>query len=166
MLKILQSSRSASGFSVFSLFSTSTSSSSSCPFVVRLLLLLVSPPVRQRLRHVALMRQVHLEVEQHNQVILLVAKCPDPQCNSNYIGQTKCRLLKRVIQHNKQDKNSNHLIHSNDKSHHRVWLDDFEIIGKGFKSSFKRQISDALHIKEKAPDLNIQKDAYRLSLYS
>ena len=165
MLKILQSSRSASGFSVFSLFSTSTSSSSSCPFVVRLLLL-VSPPVRQRLRHVALMRQVHLEVEQHNQVILLVAKCPDPQCNSNYIGQTKCRLLKRVIQHNKQDKNSNLLIHSNDKSHHRVWLDDFEIIGKGFKSSFKRQISEALHIKEKAPDLNIQKDAYRLSLYS
>ena len=96
MLKILQSSRSASGFSVFSLFSTSTSSSSSCPFVVRLLLL-VSPPVRQRLPHVALMRQVHLEVEQHNQVILLVAKCPDPQCNSNYIGQTKCRLLNRLI---------------------------------------------------------------------
>ena len=43
-------------------------------------------------------------------------KCPDSQCNSNYIGQTKCRLLKRVIQHNKQDKNSNLLIHSNDKS--------------------------------------------------
>ena len=165
MLKILQSSRSASGFSVFSLFSTSTSSSSSCPFVVRLLLL-VSPPVRQRLRHVALMRQVHLEVEQHNQVILLVAKCPDPQCNSNYIGQTKCRLLKRVIQHNKQDKNSNLLIHSNDKSHHRGWLDDFEIIGKGSKSNFQRQISEALHIKAKAPDLNIQKDAYRLSLYN
>ena len=43
---------------------------------------------------------------------------------------------------------------------------DFEIIGKGFKSNFKRQISEALHIKEKAPDLNIQKDAYRLSLYN
>ena len=66
-------------------------------------------------------------------------KCPDSQCNSNYIGQTKCRLLKRVIEHNKQNKNSNLLIHSNDKSHHRVWLDDFEIIGKGFK----RQISEA-----------------------
>ena len=44
-------------------------------------------------------------------------------------------------------------------------LDNFEIIAKGFKSNFKRQISEALHIKEKA-DLNIQKDAYRLSLYS
>ena len=93
-------------------------------------------------------------------------KCHDPQCNSNYMGQTKCRLLKRVIQHNKHDKSSNLLIHSNDKSHHRVWLDDFEIIRKGFKSNFKRQISEALHIKEKVPDLNIQKDAYRLSLYS
>ena len=57
-----------------------------------------------------------------------------------------------VWQHNKQDKNSNHLIHSNDKNHHRVWLDEFEIIGKGFKSNFKRQISEALHIKEKAPE--------------
>ena len=104
--------------------------------------------------------------KEHQHNVVYHAKCPDPQCNSNYIGQTKCRLLKRVIQHNKQDKNSNLLIHSNDKSHHRLWLDDFEIIGKGFKSNFKRQISEALHIKEKAPDLNIQKDAYRLSLYN
>ena len=58
------------------------------------------------------------------------------------------------------------MFQSNDKSHHRVWLVDFEIIGKGFKSNFKRQISEALHIKEKAPDLNIQKDAYCLSLYN
>ena len=43
---------------------------------------------------------------------------------------------------------------------------NFEIIGEGFKSNFKRQISEALHIKEKAPDLNIQKEAYRLSLYN
>ena len=48
----------------------------------------------------------------------------------------------------------------------QVFSNDFEIIGKGFKSNFKRQISEALHIKEKAPDLNIQKDAYRLSLYN
>ena len=103
--------------------------------------------------------------KEHQHNIVYHAKCPDPQCNSKYTGQTKCRLLKRLIQHNKQDKNSNLLIHSNDKSHHRLWLDDFEIIGKGFKSNFKRQISEALHIKEKAPDLNIQKDAYRLSLW-
>ena len=54
----------------------------------------------------------------------------------------------------------------NDKNHHRVWSDDFEIIVKGFKSNFKRQISETLHIKEKAPDLNIQKDAFRFSLYN
>ena len=91
--------------------------------------------------------------KEHQHNVVYHAKCPDPQCNSNYIGQ---------IQHNKQDKNSNLLIHSNGKSHHRVWLDDFEIIGKGFgKSNFKRQISEALYIKEKAPNLNIQKNVYR-----
>ena len=29
------------------------------------------------------------------------AKCPHTQCNSNSIGQTKCRFLKRVIKHSK-----------------------------------------------------------------
>ena len=62
---------------------------------------------------------------------------------------------------------------NNEKFHYVYWciylsiliIEIIEIIGKGFKSNFKRQISEALHIKEKAPDLNIQKDAYRLSLY-
>ena len=76
--------------------------------------------------------------KEHQHNVVYHAKCPDPQCNSNYIGQTKCRLLKRVIQHNKQDKNSNLLIHSNDKSHHRVWLDDFEIFD--FRQLFRNPI--------------------------
>ena len=75
-------------------------------------------------------------------------------------------VKKTAVGANKQDKNSNLLIHSYDKNRRQVFSNDFEIIGKGFKSNFKRQISEALHIKEKAPDLNIQKDAYRLSLYS
>ena len=100
--------------------------------------------------------------EQHQHNLVYHAKCPDSQCDSNYIGQTKCRLLKRVIQHNKTDKKSHLLIHANIANHHRVWLDDFEIIGKGYNSNFKRHISEALFIK----DLNVQKDAYRLNLYN
>ena len=57
-----------------------------------------------------------LTKEEHQHNVVYHAKCPDPQCHSDYIGQTKCRLLKCVIQHNKQDKNSKLLIHSNDKS--------------------------------------------------
>ena len=66
-------------------------------------------------------------------------------------------VKKTVVWANKQDKNSNLLIHSNDKNYRQVFLDDFELIGKGFKSNFKRQISEALHMEEKAPDLNIKK---------
>ena len=104
--------------------------------------------------------------EQHQHNLVYHAKCPDSQCDSNYIGQTKCRLLKRVIQHNKTDKKSHLLIHANNANHHRVWLDDFEIIGKGYKSTFKRHISEALFILDKKPNLNVQKDAYRLNLYN
>ena len=44
-------------------------------------------------------------------------------------------------------------------------MDDFKILGSGYKSNFKRKISEALFIKEKKPDLNVQKDAYTLKLY-
>ena len=90
---------------------------------------------------------------------------PEPNCSSNYTGQTKCRLLKRVIQHNRTDKNSHLLKHSSSNNHHRVWMDDFKVLGSGYKLNFKIEISEALFVKEKKPDLNVQKDAYTLKLY-
>ena len=65
-------------------------------------------------------------------------------------------VKKTAVGANKQDKNSNLVIHSYDKNGRQVFSNDFEIIGKGFESNFKRQISEALHIEEKAPDLNIK----------
>ena len=103
--------------------------------------------------------------QKHLHNVVYRVHCPQPNCKSTYIGQTKCRLLKRVIQHNKVDKKSHILIHSNTSHHNRVWLNDFTLLGRGYKSNFKRQISEALYIKELTPDLNIQKDAYRLKLY-
>ena len=103
--------------------------------------------------------------QEHQHNVVYHAKCPQNNCNSSYVGQTKCRLLKRVIQHNKTDKKSRVLLHSKNSNHNRVWTDDFETIGMGYTSNFKRYISEALFIKEKRPDLNIQKDAYRLKLY-
>ena len=100
---------------------------------------------------------------QHN--VVYHAECPEPNCSSNYTGQTKCRLLKRVIQHNRTDKNSHLLKHSSSNNHHRVWMDDFKVLGSGYKWNIKRKISEALFIKEKKPDLNVQKDAYTLKLY-
>ena len=35
--------------------------------------------------------------EEHKHNVVYQTKCPDQQCYSNYIGQTKCRLLKRCL---------------------------------------------------------------------
>ena len=42
-------------------------------------------------------------------------------------------------------------------------MDDFKVLGSGYSSDFKRKISEALHIKELRPDLNIQKGLYSLN---
>ena len=98
----------------------------------------------------------------HN--ITYEGKCPT--CENKYVGQTKCRCVKRIIQHNSKDKQSNLLRHSKNTKHTRVWLKDFKIIGTGYSSDFKRKMSEALHIKELKPELNIQKDSYSLKLFN
>ena len=103
---------------------------------------------------------------EHTHNIVYTAKCPNKECTAEYGGQTKCRLLKRVIQHNRTDKNSHLLKHARETGHHRVWLDDFKIVGQGYSSEFKRKISESLYIKESNPNLNIQKTAYNLTLFN
>ena len=43
-------------------------------------------------------------------------------------------------------------------------MKDFEILGSG--SNIKRKISEALFIKKLKPDLNVQKESLKLSLYN
>ena len=69
--------------------------------------------------------------------------CPNKKYTSHYRGQTKCRIGKRALQHNKLDKNSHLLKHANKTKHKRVWLEDFKIIGCGYRSDFKRRISSS-----------------------
>ena len=92
-------------------------------------------------------------------------KCPRKKCKSHYIGQTKCRTEKRTIQHNRMDKNSHVLKHSKETKHRRIWLKDVKILGQGYQSDFKRKISESLFIRTMTPDLNVQKDAYKLALF-
>ena len=93
-------------------------------------------------------------------------KCPNTCCDSNYGSQTKCRIGKRILEHNGRDKASHALNHSHENKHRRVWLEDVTILGKGYASNFKRKISESLFIKELRPDLNKQKDSYRLKLFN
>ena len=101
---------------------------------------------------------------QHN--VSYHIKCPNKNCDSNYVGQTKCRIMKRTLQHKEKDNASHILQHSKVTKHRRVAICDVKVLGKGYKSNFKRRISESLFIKEIAPDLNKQKDAFTLKLFN
>ena len=103
---------------------------------------------------------------EHRHNITYHTKCANKKCRSHYIGQTKCRIAKRTLQHNSKDKASHVFNHSKEKKHRRVTIKDVKILGTGYKSNFKRRISEALYIKEHKPDLNKQKDSFKLKLFN
>ena len=78
-------------------------------------------------------------------------------CHTNYTGQTKCRLLKRVIHVSQQNWQkfapTQTLVITQPPPCLDGWFQD---------TGVKLQ---ALFIKEKKPDLNVQKDTYTLKLY-
>ena len=102
----------------------------------------------------------------HKHNVTYHINCANKKCQSNYVGQTKCRILKRTLQHNSKDNSSHVLQHSKETKHRRVTLNDVKIIGNRYKSDFKRRISESLFIKELKPDLNKQKDAFNLKLFN
>ena len=104
--------------------------------------------------------------KEHLHNVVYHAECPNKKCKSKYTGETRCRTQKRVIQHNKKDKKSHLLLHAKKTKHRRVWMKDFKILGSGYSSNFKRKISESLFIKKLKPDLNVQKESLKLSLYN
>ncbi len=92
--------------------------------------------------------------------------CANKKCTSDYVGETKRRILPRTMEHNSKDAKSHVLIHSKQTKHRRVFLPNVKIIGSGYRTNFRRKISEALYIKELKPDLNVQKEAYKLKLFN
>ena len=103
---------------------------------------------------------------EHIHNVVYHATCPNKKCKSHYTGQTKCRIAKRGHEHRETDKKSHLFQHAKKTKHRKISLEDFKIIGKNYKTNFKRRISESIHIKKLKPDLNIQKDAYKLSLFN
>ena len=101
---------------------------------------------------------------QHN--VVYHAECPNKKCESQYTGETRCRMEKRGGEHNGKDKKSHLVKHALKTKHKKVNMDSFKIIGRGFRSNFARKISESLYIKKLKPDLNVQKDSYKLSLFN
>ena len=104
--------------------------------------------------------------KKHRHNVTYHVSCGNKKCSSNYVGQTKQRTMKRTLDHNNRDKASHVLGHSKKTRHRRVCLENVKILGKGYRSDFKRKISESLFIKELKPDLNKQKDAFKLKLFN
>ena len=88
------------------------------------------------------------------------------KCKSQYTGETRCRIEKRTGQHKGKDKKSHLFRHAQRTKHKKVNTHAFKIIGKGYRSNFARKISESLFIKKLKPDLNVQKESYKLLLFN
>ena len=100
----------------------------------------------------------------HN--VVYHVSCPNKKCKSTYCGETRRRLGKRIDEHREKDKKSHVRIHTEKTKHKKVRAEDFKVLGQRYKSNFRRKISEALFIKTTKPDLNIQKESYRLLLFN
>lgn len=103
---------------------------------------------------------------EHNNNLVYICKCPNKNCTASYIGETKRRISERIIDHNKRDKKSHILKHSRKEKHRHVWVQDFKILNKNYKSNIKRKISEALFIKSHKPCLNVQEKSFPLKLFN
>ena len=70
------------------------------------------------------------------------------------------------MDHKKRDKKPHLLKHSPEKNHQHVWENDFKVLGNKYRPRFKREISEALFIKQLKPSLNVKEKSIQLQLYN
>ena len=71
------------------------------------------------------------------------AECPEKNCSENYIAEKGRRLTEHVIDLNGRDSKWYIFQHAVEKDNRQPTIDEFEIIGRGFK----RKITESLLIK-------------------
>ena len=84
--------------------------------------------------------------------------------NVTYTGETKCRLGKRIKEHQGKDKMSAIVIDYKKKGIQPPKPEEFRILAKNY--SLKRRIAESLFVKENKSTLNVQKDCYKLTLFN
>ena len=91
-------------------------------------------------------------------------RCPNLTCNKTHAGETDRRIKERIMDHDKKETSLHLLKHAPESQH--VWKADFEILNGNYKSSVKRKISEALHIRTLKTKLNVKEKSIRLELYN
>ena len=93
----------------------------------------------------------------HEDDLIYHVKCPEESCTDDSIGESGRRVIERVKDHNSRDKSSHMLIHSIEKNHTEVTMNDFKVIGRNYRNNVrKRKVAEALLIKQFRPTLNVQ----------
>ena len=106
-----------------------------------------------------------LTKNQHEHDLIYYSKCPEPNCNENYLGETGRRIIERTSDHCGKDKQSHLLKHALISNHPVVDLKDFKVIDINYhENKYKRKISEALYIKQYRPSLNAQEQSVQLKL--
>ena len=93
---------------------------------------------------------------EHQNDIIYQVNCSGENCLDDYIGESTRRIIERVEDHGGKDTKSHVLRHSSEKEHIEDIREDFEIICSHFKNNrLKRNIAEALLIKQEHPSLNV-----------
>ena len=71
----------------------------------------------------------------HQDDVVYYSKCPEEQCTEDCTGETGKHLMEHVKDHSGKDSKSHLFKHSVETNQNTVTLDDFKIIGKGYKRS-------------------------------
>ena len=82
-----------------------------------------------------------------------------------YMGETKCRLGKRVNEHQGSDKESAIVKNAIEKKIYPPTADEFSILARNYKNRMKRKIAESLIVKDKKSNLNIQRHTFKLQLF-
>ena len=86
---------------------------------------------------------------------------------TRYVGETKVRKGERENQHRHTDKTSAIFKFLRQPPEGDEPNDgEFKILEKGLPNKVTRKLAEALYIKEYNPDLNVNKQSYKLSLFN
>ena len=108
-----------------------------------------------------------LTKNQHERDLIYYGKCPEPNCDEDYLGETGRRRMERTADHCGKDKQFHLLKHALISSHPVVDLKDLKVIYKNYHGNkCKRKISEALYIKQYRPSLNAQEHSVQLKLFN
>ena len=83
----------------------------------------------------------------------------------DYIGQTNVRFGTRTHEHGYTDKKSTLYKYLHNENIETT-EEDFHILGKGYDKLLDRKLAEALYVKDLKPELNKQKDCFRLDLFN